>query len=90
MKLFLNIPERTQLVLNTSEEEKKLVLMSETSRAAGKYYEIGTGLKVEDNVLSVDTASEVEEGNIKPVESNAVYNHVAVQVGNIEILLETI
>ena len=32
----------------------------------------------------------VEENNTNAVQSGAVYNHVAVQVGNIEILLETI
>lgn len=90
MRIFLNIPETNKLVLKTDEEETKLVLMSETGRAAGKYYEIGEGLKVEGNTLSVDTAEAVEDGNTKPVESNAVYNHVAAQVGNIEILLETI
>ena len=32
----------------------------------------------------------VEQGNKYPVQSGAVYNHVAVQVGNIGALLDTI
>ena len=92
MKLFLNIPKTDSLVLKNTEEEKHLILVSESGggRSTAKYYEIGAGLKVEEKVLSVDTATAVENGNTKPVDSNAVYNHVAVQVGNIEILLATI
>ena len=52
----------------------------------GSSYEIGDGLKLEGNVLSVDTATEVEEDNTKPVTSGAVY----VQLGNVEALLENI
>ncbi|MBE6887155.1 MAG: hypothetical protein E7484_01895 [Ruminococcaceae bacterium] len=36
------------------------------------------------------TVDVVEENNLSPVQSGAVYAHVAAQVGNIEILLETI
>lgn len=46
-------------------------------------YVIGSGLKVEGNVLSVDTAQRVEEDNTRPVTSAAVY----VEIGNIEALL---
>lgn len=52
----------------------------------GPGYEIGAGLKLEGNVLSVDTATAVEEDNTKPVTSGAVY----VQLGNVEALLENI
>ena len=52
----------------------------------GPSYEIGDGLKLEGNVLSVDTATEVEEDNTKPVTSGAVYTTVV----NINALLETI
>lgn len=92
MKLFLNIPKNDSLVLKNTEEEKHLILISESGggRSTAKYYEIGEGLKVEEDVLKVDTATEVEIGNSKPVESNAVYNHVAEHVGNIAILLSTI
>ena len=44
---------------------------------------VGGGLKVEGNVLSVDTAQRVEEDNTRPVTSAAVY----VEIGNIEALL---
>ena len=49
-------------------------------------YEIGPGLKVEDGVLSVDTANAVEEDNTKPVTSAAVYT----ELGNVEALLANI
>lgn len=49
----------------------------------GLDYVIGSGLKVEGNVLSVDTAQRVEEDNTRPVTSAAVY----VEIGNIEALL---
>ena len=39
---------------------------------------------------SCKTTDVVEENNTDAVQSGAVYNHVARQVGNIEILLETI
>ena len=52
----------------------------------GMAYDIGNGLKLEGNTLSVDTAPEVEEDNTKPVTSGAVY----VQLGNVEILLANI
>lgn len=56
--------------------------------ASGKSYEIGSGLKLDEasNVLSVDTATGVEEDNTRPITSAAVYQ----TVGNIEILLGTI
>lgn len=48
---------------------------------------VGENLKInEDGVLSVDTATEVEEDNTRPVTSAAVQT----TVGNIEILLKTI
>jgi|GEM_PF-6066360 len=46
-------------------------------------FTIGNGLKLENNVLSVDTADVVEEDNTKPVTSAAVYT----EIGNIEALL---
>lgn len=51
-----------------------------------KPYDIGNGLKFEDNVLSVDVANVVEEDNTKPISSAAVYT----TVGNIDALLQTI
>lgn len=52
----------------------------------GINYEIGTGLKVEDNVLSVDSAKDFEGDNTRPVEAAFMQE----QIGNIEILLKTI
>ena len=52
----------------------------------GVSYEIGPGLKVEDGVLSVDTADAVEEDNTKPITSAAVYT----ELGGVEALLANI
>lgn len=52
----------------------------------GSGYAIGDGLKIVDGKLTVDTATEVEQDNTKPITSAAVYT----TVGNIEVLLETI
>ena len=49
----------------------------------GKVVEIGDGLKLENNTLSVDTADVVEEDNTKPITAGAVYT----EIGNIETLL---
>ncbi len=48
--------------------------------------QIGHGLKWEGGVIAVDMAADVEQDNTLPVSSAAVYT----QIGNIEILLETI
>lgn len=52
----------------------------------GMNYIIGSGLKLDGKTLSVDTATEVQQDNTKPITSAAVYT----TVGNIEALLETI
>ena len=45
---------------------------------------VGQNLKIDENgVLSVDTASSVEQDNTKPVTSGAVH----AEIGNIEVLL---
>jgi hypothetical protein len=44
---------------------------------------VGDNLKIEDGVLSVDTATQVEQDNTKPVTSGAVH----AELGNIEALL---
>lgn len=49
-------------------------------------YDIGEGLKIEGNTLSVDTADIAEQDNTKPITSSAVYT----TVGNIHALLSTI
>lgn len=47
--------------------------------AGGSSYEIGDGLKLDEetNTLSVDTAEDAEEDNIKPITSAAVYSKMA-------------
>ena len=54
----------------------------------GSSYEIGEGLLLDEetNTLSVDVTSNVEQDNTKPITSAAVYT----QIGNINVLLETI
>lgn len=47
---------------------------------------IGENLKVENGILKVDTASEVERDNTRPITSAAVYT----EIGNIETLLSLI
>lgn len=52
----------------------------------GGTYQIGHGLKVENNTLSVNTVSDFEGDNTLPITASAVES----TVGNIEILLGTI
>ena len=48
---------------------------------------VGENLKItEDGVLSVDTATQVEQDNTKPITSAAVHT----EIGNINVLLKTI
>ena len=48
---------------------------------------VGENLKIDENgVLSVDTATDVEQDNTKPVTSAAVH----VQLGNVEALLSAL
>ena len=61
-------------------------LAGRVASGAGMSYQIGAGLKVEDGVLSVDTANAVEEDNTRPVTSPAVYT----ELGNVEALLANI
>lgn len=47
---------------------------------------VGESLRITDGVLSVDTATVVQQDNTKPVTSGAVHT----EIGNIEALLEKI
>ena len=47
---------------------------------------VGNSLKIANGVLSVDTATAVQQDNTKPVTSGAVHT----EIGNIEALLEKI
>jgi len=51
-------------------------------------YEIGDGLVVEGNSVSVDTAESVEEGNSLPISSAAVNQAIKPLAENIEQLSE--
>lgn len=46
----------------------------------------GNNIEIVDNVISVQTAPNVEQDNTKPITSAAVYT----EVGNINVLLQTI
>ena len=47
---------------------------------------VGENLKIESGMLSVDTATAVEEDNTRPVTAAAVHT----EIGNIEVLLSII
>lgn len=49
-------------------------------------YEIGEGLKVEDDVLKVDSTDEAIESSKKPITAHGV----ALEIGNLEVLLHTV
>lgn len=73
-----------QVLTKRSDSEMDFVWMDPQGGSGG--YVIGSGLKLDGNTLSVDTAEAVEEDNTKPVTSGAVY----VQLGNVEVLLENL
>lgn len=58
-------------------------LLAEVIQTNGKIVQIGNGLKLENNVLSVDTADKVEQDNTRPISAAAVHT----EIGNIEVLL---
>ena len=49
-------------------------------------YEIGDGLKIVDDKLVVDSTDKAEKNNKKAITSHGV----ALEVGNLEVLLKTI
>lgn len=69
------------------QEEQDISLEKEFSViGSGGYLVAGENISIVDGVISVQTATDVEEDNTKPVTSAAVY----AEVGNINILLQTI
>ena len=63
-------------------------LLAEVIQTNGKIVQIGNGLKLENNVLSVDIADKVEQDNEKPVSSSAVFtglDEAFIPLSNIEI-----
>lgn len=91
---FYGAPSENQAVLDKFNEDENGNLYYGNERIAfvpaggneGQEVEIGNGLKLEDNVLSVDTTDNVEKDNSKPVTSAAVYT----VVGNINAILESL
>ena len=79
----VNLIEDSTFDVRLENESEISVGVSEITQTGGRSFEIGNGLKLENNVLSVDTANAVEEDNTKPVTSAAVYT----EIGNIEALL---
>lgn len=57
--------------------------IASSAASGGTAVKYGDGLKMQNGVLSVDTAKTVEQDNTKPVTSGAVYT----EIGNIELLL---
>ena len=79
----VNLIEDSTFDVRLENESEISVGVSEITQTGGQSFEIGDGLKLENNVLSVDTADVVEKDNTKPVTSAAVYT----EIGNIEALL---
>lgn len=75
---------------NTGTEEDFIASLKGEPGAAGDStvngFEIGVGLKMEDNILSVDSATDFDGDNTRPVEAAFMQE----QIGNIELLLKTI
>lgn len=72
--------------LRDEDLQQVINLYFEYHTSEGISFEIGNGLKLEDNSLSVDCATDYLGDNTRPIETAFVQR----QVGNIEILLETI
>lgn len=89
MKIFLkSADEDTNISVKSQDKNKEIFVKNEAIFRYGTtdFYVIGDGLKLEGNVLSVDTSNDVDDNNTKPITSAAVYE----TVGNIEVLLGTI
>lgn len=72
--------------LRVKTADGKWVMVPALIAAGGGELTTDETLKMENGVLSVNTANDVEQDNTLPVTSAAVY----VEVGNINALLETI
>lgn len=82
------VVDETQAILYIIQPNKTLQQVGSVSGGTGTTYVIGNGLKLDTatNTLSVDCATAVEKDNTKPITSAAVHT----EVGNINVLLETI
>lgn len=73
-----------QYVTQTNEEISKI--QEQVKELAPDYDELGVGLKITDRKLCVDSATDFEGDNTRPVEAA----FMQLQIGNIEELLKTI
>ena len=73
-----------QYVTHTNEEIKNI--QEQVKELAPDYDELGVGLKITDRKLCVDSATDFEGDNTRPVEAA----FMQLQIGNIEELLKTI
>lgn len=71
---------------NFREIDKRLITLEDDNANEKEAYEIGGGLKVTNNTLSVDVAQDFEGDNTRPVEAK----FMETMIGNVEILLRTI
>lgn len=81
--ISVKLIEESALDVRLENDSEISVDVAEITQTGSQNFGIGNGLKLENNVLSVDTANVVEEDNTKPVTSAAVYT----EIGNIEALL---
>ena len=73
-------------VLDAAVRAEEAAKRAEAAEGGGVAFEVDETLTLENGILSVNTADDVEKDNTLPVTSAAVY----AEVGNINALLETI
>ena len=73
-------------VLDAAERAEEAAKRAEAAEGGGVAFEVDDTLTLDNGILSVNTADDVEKDNTLPVTSAAVY----AEVGNINALLETI
>ena len=88
MTLNAVFEERLELSASFQPGEEMSADFGETTEIATEQYRFGYGLKydADTRTVSVDVADQVAQGDPRPVTSAAVQ----VQIGNIEVLLQTI
>ena len=83
LKFEIKIPDQLQFKMKAYTVVQTPPVPIASTDTLGKIM-VGENLKIDENgVLSVDTASSVEQDNTKPVTSGAVH----AEIGNIEVLL---
>lgn len=80
LKVRAEIPKKTSQLINDSG------FVTSSGGGGGTSFTTDETLSLENGVLSVNTATDVEADNTLPITSAAVYT----EVGNINALLETI